>query len=197
MTNYLTSQKEIRLAEIAATKDSEKEKHTKEERLATIALLTDASNQKIAKVLNEAQSKNTDVKVIANEAKQANYSLIKSAQAADTIDFNNGQISLSGTAAQELSKSTPSKWRDIRLDGTYWVIWVDSSHSARRKIRIRNVNTSQEMLAVLENDTLDEKYLNLIQEAEWGYSPIQLKIQAKGLNGIYKEAVIREASLPK
>ncbi|MBF7696167.1 hypothetical protein [Acinetobacter rathckeae] len=196
MNSYLTDQKETRLAEIAANKESTKEKNAKEERLATIALLTNASDQKIAKILNEAQEKNSDVKVIATEAKHANYSLIKSAQAADTIDFNNGQLSLSGDAAQELSKSTSSKWQDVRLDGTYWVINVDSSHAAKRKIRIRNVNTQQEMLAILENDTLDQKYLNLIQDAEWAYSKIQLKIQAKTLNGLYKEASIRGASVP-
>ena len=63
----------------------------------------------------------------------------------------------------------------------------------KEKIRIRNIETQQEILAILENDTLDQKNLNLIQEAEWGYNPVYLKVRAKELNTMYKEAQIIEA----
>lgn len=186
---YLDNQKDIRLAEIALEKDA----HEKQERLATIALVSNKPVNETEAILNRAAMVTPEVNNIREEAKTASHSLIKSAQAANSIDFNNGKIKLSGEAAKELSRTSPTKWTDVRIDGVYHIINVDSSHSAKRKIRIRNVETQQETLAILENDTTDEKYLNIIQEAEWGYTPVKLKVYAKELNGIYKEAQIKEA----
>lgn len=187
--NYLENQKEIRLAEIALEKDVS----AKQERLATIALLSDRSVDETKEVLTRAAEIAPQVKTIKEEAKNASHSLIKGAQAADSIDFDDGKIRLTGDAAKELTKSSPSRWIDVRIDGTYFVINVDSSHSAKRKIRIRNVKTQQEVLAILENDTLDQRNLDIIQDAEWGYTQVFLKVRAKELNGIYKEAEIMEA----
>jgi len=187
--NYLENQKEIRLAEIALEKDVSE----KQERLATVALLSDRSTNETNEVLARAAQVAPQVKTIKEEAKNASHSLIKSAQAAESIDFDDGNIRLSGEAAKELTKTLPNKWTDVRIDGIYHVVNVDSSHSAKRKIRIRNIETQQEILAILENDTLDQKNLNLIQEAEWGYNPVYLKVRAKELNTMYKEAQIIEA----
>lgn len=188
-SNYLENQKEIRLAEIALEKDVS----TKQERLATVALLSDRSENDTKNVLARAAEFSPQVNNIKEEANNASHSLIKSAQAADSIDFDNGQIKLSGEAAKELTRTPPSQWVNVRIDGIYHVVNVDSSHSAKRKIRIRNIETKQEILAILENDTLDQKNLNLIQEAEWGYNPVYLKVRAKELNGMHKEAQILEA----
>lgn len=188
-SNYLENQKEIRLAEIALEKDVS----TKQERLATVALLSDRSDNDTKDVLARAAEFSPQVNNIKEEANNASHSLIKSAQAAESIDFDNGKIKLSGEAAKELTRTLPSRWVDVRIDGIYHVINVDSSHSAKRKIRIRNIETQQEILAILENDTLDQKNLNLIQEAEWGYNPVYLKVRAKELNGMHKEAQILEA----
>lgn len=187
--NYLENQKEIRLAEIALEKDVS----AKQERLATVALLSDRSADETKEVLARAAEVAPQVKTIKEEAKNASHSLIKSAQAADSIDFDDGNIRLTGDAAKELTKTSPSRWVDVRIDGTYFVVNVDSSHSAKRKIRIRNTETQQEVLAILENDTLDQRNLDIIQNAEWGYTQVFLKVRAKELNGIYKEAEIIEA----
>ncbi len=188
-SNYLENQKEIRMAEIALEKDVS----AKQERLATVALLADRDEDDTKDILAQAAKFAPQVNNIKEEANNASHSLIKSAQAADSIDFDNGKIKLTGEAAKELTKTSPNKWNDVRIDGVYHVVNVDSSHSAKRKIRIRNIETQQEILAVLENDTLDQKNLNLIQEAEWGYNPVFLKVRAKELNSTFKEAQILEA----
>ncbi|MBJ8436813.1 hypothetical protein I6M64_05675 [Acinetobacter lactucae] len=188
-SNYLENQKEIRMAEIALEKDVS----AKQERLATVALLSDRDEDDTKDILAQAAKFAPQVNNIKEEANNASHSLIKSAQAADSIDFDNGKIKLTGEAAKELTKTSPNKWNDVRIDGVYHVVNVDSSHSAKRKIRIRNIETQQEILAVLENDTLDQKNLNLIQEAEWGYNPVFLKVRAKELNNTFKEAQILEA----
>lgn len=188
--NYLETQKEIRLAEIALEKDIS----TKQEKLGTIALLTEKKEDETNRALARAAEFSPQVNNIKEEANNASHSLIKSAQAAESIDFDNGKIKLTGEAAKELTKTSPNKWSNVRIDGIYHVINVDSSHSSKKKIRIRDVESQQEILAVLENDTLDQKNLNLIQDAEWSYSPVYLTIRAKELNGVFKEAEILKAN---
>lgn len=186
---YIENQKEIRLSEIA------QEKHVleKQERLETIALLQNNQTNKTEEILHAAEIAVPKTSTIREEANFANHSLIKSAQAAEVIEFNNG-VRLSGDAANELTKSSPAKWNEVRIDGIYHIINVDSSHASKRRIRIRNVDTNAELVAILENDTLDDKYLNTIKDSEWSYEQVFLKIQAKELNGKYKEANIKFAS---
>lgn len=150
------------MAEIALEKDID----TKQERLATVALLLDRSDTDTQKALARAAEFAPQVKNIKEEANNASHSLIKSAQAAESIDFDNSKIKLLGEGEKELSKTSPAKWENVRIDGIYHIINVDSSHSAKRKIRIRNINTQDEILAILENDTLDQRYLDIIQDAE-------------------------------
>ena len=45
-------------------------------------------------------------------------------------------------------------------------------------------------MSVLENDSLDQKNLQLIQQAEWKYAKIFLHIETLTLNGRYKESRI-------
>lgn len=188
-TSHIESLKEVRLAEI----ELEKNLAEKQERLATIALAQNRSLEETQTLLATAISSTPKGAAIVEEAKNATHSLIRGAQAAEVIKFGNGDVQLTGEAALELTKTTPSKWTEKRIDGIYHIINVDSSHAAKRRIRIRNNETQQETIAILENDTLDASYLNIIKEAEWSYAPVFLKVQAKELNGEYKEARIREA----
>lgn len=188
-TNYVESLKETRLAEIEYEKDITE----KQERLATIALSQNRNIDDTEAVLSAAISSSPKGKIIVNEVKNATHSLIRGAQAADLIKLG-GDVTLTGDAALELTKTTPSKWTEVRIDGIYHIINVDSSHASKRKIRIRNIDNQEELVAILENDTLDEKYLNTIKDAEWSYEHVFLKIHAKELNGKFKEASIRYAS---
>jgi len=67
---------------------------------------------------------------------------------------------------------------------------VDSSNAASRKIRLQRIKDNKELMSVLENDSLDQKNLQLIQQAEWKYAKIFLHIETLTLNGRYKESRI-------
>lgn len=185
---HITNQTEIRKEEISLKKDEQE----RAERLETIKLLA-KPNPEAAKVIEKAALQNADVKTMKDEAKNVAVSFIKSVREGDQIEFQNA-VALSGEAAQEISITPKSRWQPERLDDWYFVKQVDSSHAAKRKIRIRRASDNKEFLAVLVNDTLDQKNLNLIQDAEWEYKKIYLKVEASSLNGEYKKAVILDAT---
>ncbi|NNP68932.1 hypothetical protein [Acinetobacter sp. Ac_5812] len=181
---YISSQTEIRKLEL---EQKAKEQESKE-RLETIKTLQEPSN-KALEILEKAVLEEPKVKTMQNDARKVTESMVKSVRNADNIEFQHA-VSFSGAAAKEITSSNRSKWEAIRIDGFYQIIHVDSSNAANRKIKIKNIETGQELTAVLENDSLDQKNLNLIKNAEWGYSNIYLKIRALTLNGNFKNAEI-------
>lgn len=122
-------------------------------------------------------------------AAETNASILKSVQDADQAEIQNA-VSIPGDVAKELSITPKSRWEPIRIDDWYRVLEVDSSNAASRKIRLQRVSDNKELMSVLENDSLDQKNLQLIQQAEWKYAKIFLKIQTLTLNGRYKESRI-------
>lgn len=181
---YISNQTEIRKLEL----EQKAKEHESKERLDTIKMLTEPNN-KALEILEKAIIEEPKVKTMQNDARKVTESMVKSVRQADTIEFQHA-VSFSGAAAREITSSNKSKWEAVRIDGLYQIIHLDSSNAANRKIKIKNIDNGQELTAVLENDSLDQKNLNLIKNAEWGYSNVFLKIRALTLNGTYKNAEI-------
>lgn len=185
---YIENQTELRKAEI----DQKTKQQESDERLETVKMLNEA-NQRTIDVLEKAIIAEPKTKTIKSDAKEATTQLIKSVRSADKVEFQNA-VEFSGGAAREITTSSKSTWEPKRIDGEYIILYVDSSNAAKRKIRIRNVETGQIIVATLENDTLDQKILNIIKNAEWGYTKVFLKIKTQVSNNRYKDSIILGAN---
>ena len=184
LQQILTAKKEARESELEKQKNTEDRK----ERLETIKLLTE-QNEKFVEVMAKANQFDPRIKKMEQHAAETNASILKSVQDADIAEIQNA-VSIPGDVAKELSITPKSRWEPIRIDDWYRVLEVDSSNAASRKIRLQRVSDNKELMSVLENDSLDQKNLQLIQQAEWKYAKIFLKIQTLTLNGRYKESRI-------
>ncbi|MDF2417266.1 hypothetical protein GWP85_07005 [Acinetobacter beijerinckii] len=182
--SYIESQTDIRKAEI----ELKAKQQESDERLETIKTINEA-NKRTLDVLEKAVIAEPKNKIIKSDAKEATTQLIKSVRSADNVEFQNA-MEFSGGAAREITTSSKSSWEPKRIDGEYIIQYVDSSNAAKRKIRIKSVETGQTIVAVLENDTLDQKILNIIKNAEWGYTKVFLKIKTQTSNGKFKDSII-------
>ena len=188
---YIENQTEIRKVEI----EQKTKQQERDERLETIRILNEA-NQRTIDVLEKAVNAEPNTKKIENEAKEVTTKLIKSVRNADMVELQN-TVEFSGEAAKEITTSSKSSWESKRIDGEYIILYVDSTNVAKRKIRLKNAETGQTLIATLENDSLDQKILNLIKNAEWGYTKVYLKMRTLTLNGKYKDSVIVGATYSK
>ena len=187
---HLENQTQVRKAELEL-KTSQQESN---ERLETVKILNHA-NQRTLDVLEKAIAAEPITQAIKNEANSVTTNLVKSVRNADKVEFQNS-VEFSGDAAREITTSSKSNWTAERIDGMYVILHVDSSNAAKRRIRLKSVETESVFIATLENDTLDQKILNAIKNAEWGYTQIHLKIKTMTLNGKYKDSVIIGATTP-
>ncbi|MDQ8974665.1 hypothetical protein [Acinetobacter johnsonii] len=184
LQQILTARKEAREAEL----DQQKNAEDRKERLETIKILTE-QNQKFVDVISKANQFDPRIKKMEQHAADTNAAILKSVQDADQAEIQNA-VSLPGDVAKELSITPKTRWEPLRIDDWYRVLEVDSSNAASRKIRLQRIKDNKELMSVLENDSLDQKNLQLIQQAEWKYAKIFLHIETLTLNGRYKESRI-------
>ena len=182
--SYIENQKDIRKTEI----EQKAKQQESEERIETVKILNEA-NQRTIDVLERAVIAEPKNKIIETDAKEATTKLIKSVRNADNVEFQNA-VSFSGDAAREITTTSKTSWESTRIDGEYIIQYVDSSNAAKRKIRVKSVETGQTLVALLENDTLDQKLLNIIKNAEWGYTKVFLKIKTQTSHGKFKDSII-------
>ncbi|MDO7479933.1 hypothetical protein Q5X66_11420 [Acinetobacter baumannii] len=188
---HIENQTQLRKAEL----ELKAKQQESNERLETVKILNQA-NQRTLDVLEKAVNAEPITKTIKNDAKEVTTKLVKSVRTADKVEFQNA-VEFSGEAAREITTSSKPSWEPKRIDGLYIIQYVDSSNAAKRKIRLQDVESGQVFVATLENDSLDQKILNAIKNAEWGYTKVYLKIKTQTQNGKYKDSIIIGASEPK
>ncbi len=140
--------------------------------------------------LEKIADNHANAREIYHRSNEVKTKLLRSTRFAENVDLFHDDISMSGEEIENITRNNPEEWQVVRLDGTYRLLKVDSSSTLIRKVKIKNIDTNIEILAKLEDNTLDHKNLDLLSTAEWEHHPAELKLKAKRKNGIIKEAEI-------
>ena len=80
------------------------------------------------------------------------------------------------------------------MDGIYRVLIVDTTVPSHIRIKVKDMSNQETFTAAIFDNSLDQKYKTLIQEAEWSKLPIQLLINAKDVGGQIKGAEVISAT---
>lgn len=184
--SYLENRKQIRQAELAS----------EEQRAAIEALkFTSAQETQRAVLMAELAVSYPQVQNIKENAFVAQTELVKAVRGSDKAEI--AGIAIDGDTATELVKNARKPSTEVRLDGKYRVLIVDSTDPNQFKIRIKDLESGDEFAAVVQDESLDRKYRDLIQNAEWTRTPIKLQINARDVSGEIKSAVVIKAESVK
>lgn len=181
--NYLQIKKDIRVTEIKdeSQKDLLKEMHFQQEQ-----------ETKRMQIMANAMEISPRVQTIDALAQNTQAELLKRASAADSIEIQG--VQLTGRQAEILAKNARKPVIDIRLDGVYRILNVDSADPEDFKVRVRNMVSRDEFTAVVQNETLNKAYKQALQDGEWKKKPVELTINAKQRTSddtIYAAKIIR------
>jgi len=182
-TNYLNTQKEIRMAEI----NDESQKGT----LEKIVELSENEKEKM-QLIADLKMQYPQVSNIQVHAEEAQHSLVKSFSKADEVEL--GGTVIDGDVAEELTKSKRKTATQGRADGDYRILSVDSTDPLMFKVKIRNISNNEEFMATVQDETLEQRYKTLIQKAEWNRTPVKLDINARLIGEEVREATVIGAS---
>lgn len=184
--NYLEDRKEARQSEAK-----------NEEQRALIEHLSFAQKQETerAQIIAELAAKNPRVHTIAELSKDTKAELLKRTSVADQISVQG--IEMTGEEAEELAKNARQQAIEIRLDGKYRILNVDSSDPLEFKVKVRSLANGDEFTAIVQDETVDLAHKLALQKGEWQRKAVELVINAKQRpkdNSIYAAKIIKAES---
>lgn len=151
-----------------------------------IALLREETRR--MEIMQEVTMQAPYVAVAKAETDEIINKVLKSAVTARTISLGGQQ--LTGKQVQELIKPERTPSREVRLDGEYRILKVDSSNPDFFKVELSGDN-GRKFWAILQDATVTkEKNKELLQEAEWSKKPINLMINGREVRGEVSTASI-------
>lgn len=176
---YLNNKKEIRSQEVTSEAELR--------RLEQVSALSEQETRRM-EILAQAQLREPVINHIHQYSSDVKDEMIKSFSSAAQFEVDG--ISLTGEAVSELAKHKRNESIVTRVDGVYRVLSVDSSDPLIFKVRVRDTDDGREFMSTVQDETLENRYKTLIQQAEWSRNPVRLNINAKLIAGDVKEAVI-------
>lgn len=150
---------------------------------------------KRAEIMAAAFGQNARLQTIANISEDTKAVLIKRSSAADVIEIQG--VELTGEVADELVKNARRKSEEIRLDGMYRILNVDSSNPEEFKVKVKCQASGDEFVAKVQDKTLEGRYLEALKDSEWKRKPVRLQVNAKSLDDVIKDAIVIRAEFPQ
>ena len=141
-------------------------------------------------ILKSIMQSNPHLENIERSAYDMRTDILKAAATGDEAEYG-GQI-IDTVIAEELAKNARRKSSEIRLDGTYRVLRVDTTDPLKFKITVQQVDGKNKFIAEVQDD-LGKDNRSRIQSAEWKRQPVYLKINGKMLGDDISQAVILKA----
>lgn len=183
--NYLDSRAQTRIQEVQS-----------EEKKAMLEQMRFSQEQETerAKVMASLMAQHPRLQTINNFSNDAKAELIKRSNDASYVEVQG--ITIDSESAVELMKNARRKSNKVLLDGHYRILFVDSSNPESFKVKLKSTDSDDEFIAVVEDTTLDHKFLVALQKGEWSRKPIKLHIDAKESEGEIRQAKVTYAEMP-
>lgn len=181
LNGYLQGRLEMRRAEIASRE--------KVEQLAAQRFLSDQETQRM-QILERALGASRVLPEAADHADEANRTLLK--KIPPDAEAIIGQTQIDGYVANELAKNPRNESRVVTIRGRFTILRVDTTSLEGFRVRLKNLETDDEITAMLRDALLSEADKAAIQAAEWGKLPIDCVIEVTRRGGQTVDAVITE-----
>lgn len=193
---FLDSKQETTANELMAQLQKENNEHL--EKMTDKLLAEQAANREFMRTLVKQKP---ELEEIAIEAKETKREFFK--QASDAEKINIQGVEVTGEQAKALAKKQrmpPAReFEEIRLDGMYRILNVNTELDTGFKVSIRNEASGQELVAEVQDNTFQSQYKKAIETATFEKRPVALDINAKQkiANGTIYDVVVIKAVLQK
>lgn len=157
------------------------------ERLNHLVAMSEEETKRI-EIISAIRQQIPAVENAARLSDDARIDLLKALSSADTGTL--AGIELDGEVAAELVKNARRQSEEVRLDGEYRILRNDTTDPDAFRVKVKNTKTQQEFEARVQDDTLTQSIKAALQDAEWGRTPIKLKINAKIIDENVRHAVV-------
>lgn len=160
---------------------------TQREQLAVMQTMTQEETKR-AELMQKLVQENSKIDNLYRIAYDANMDMLKGLETAELSNFQG--VPLNAEQAHLLVQNARRKSNQIRLDGKFRILGVDSSLKSDFKLRVLSLESHEEFVAQVQEKDLTMSATAKLQQAEWERRPIMLHINASEQHGQIKKAVI-------
>lgn len=168
-------------------RESEVNSESERAHLETMQFMSEQETKR-AKMLTDFAEKVSYVDNTSRFSDDARIDLLKSLSHASVAEIDG--VAMDDDLVKQLTKNARRKSEEVRLDGTYRVRRNDTTDPDVFKVRLENVENSSIIDATVQDDSITTPIKVAIQQAEWQRIPVELKVNAKSLEGTIRNAVV-------
>ncbi|APG24067.1 hypothetical protein [Syntrophotalea acetylenica] len=164
--------------------------HVRQKKQIEMTSLLSEQETKRMQIFADAMQKNPVLVPAYERAEDTINKLLKGASEADHLEI--GGHSISQDVVRELVRQTRTRSIKTQLNGMYRIQKVDSSKPEAFYIGVKSEKDGRIFTATLEDKWVFRKaaHLKELKDAEWGKSPIFLRINGKEIDGQVTQAMI-------
>ena len=127
---------------------------------------------------------------LQNEAESARRSIVRHATKTDAQI--NG-VNVPSEAGQRITTETRQSANEVRKDGTYRILKVDTTVPDGFRVYVENTETQEQFSADVQQVMESIEDRNVIKDAEWSKVPVRLQVNAREKRGQIIDAIILRA----
>ncbi|WP_298431358.1 hypothetical protein [Ottowia sp.] len=174
----------------ARSEDKKVEQQTKER----IALSVQETQRH--QILAQALSARPELKHVSEDFDDARTEILKGIADAKSVEVQG--VTLTNSDARAIASTPRQKAEDVRLDGVYYIHRIDWSRPDQARLTLIGQDAiTREFPATLNTQDLTAQRKTILQSAEWGRQPLQLKINGTELRGEITTAHIVGVAWPE
>ena len=170
----------------AFLKHRTEDKTIEEDAKRTIALSQEETRR--LQVFADATKQIPQLVYVKNEFDSVRGEIVKGIGDGNSIAVNDLKISHETAKLVAVSKRRESK--EEQLNGTYFILATNVRNSDHVRLEVRRAQDGREFSATFNDDSFDKAQITLLQEAEWGRTPVFLSINALVLEGEVTKATV-------
>lgn len=146
-------------------------------------------------IFADALTKNPNLRAVQENFDEARNEILKGTSDAETLSFNDVVVDRATARTATINKRGQSV--DVQLNGTYIVTETNLRRENEIRLGLRRAQDGKEFSASFQDQSLDQDQIKLLQDAEWGRTPVFLSINATELRGEITSARVVSVSASK
>lgn len=139
-------------------------------------------------VFGKALSASPQLQVATQDFDAARHEIVRGTSDAKSLTMNT--VTLDRESAHLVATTKRSESREVQLNGNYIILETHWQKNNEVRLKLRTFETGQEIMASLQNDSLNDDQLDMLQSAEWNRTKVYMSINATELRGAITTATI-------
>lgn len=155
------------------------DKQVGQESLDKIALSKEETRR--LEIFAEALTRSSSLANARADFDDARGEIIQSGANAQSLSVNS--VEIDGETARVIGAAKRAESEEVQLNGNYSILAVDQRLPGQVRLRVRRMEDGLEFFASLNDNSLNQSQISLLQKAEWDRDTVYMSINGRSLRG--------------